>query len=194
MATAATPCTDTRASACAIARTSSQGPGSRRPSQHRAPRRSETHGRLAVAGHAAGLERGKIGSGAPGHRWCGRAGRPRPRARPPSQPCPHRVRRAETVPSRTRAAGPLDRPARCDRSSFPFPSLGNSASDVPRKSAVGQPGRRWRRGPTPRPARRPQVSGRPGLATRPILPGARLLRGGDHGAVAAQRGEVLCCS
>ncbi len=42
IATAAMPCSATRASAASIARTTSHGPGSRRPSQHSAPPRSES--------------------------------------------------------------------------------------------------------------------------------------------------------
>ena len=162
MATATTPCSGTRASACSIALTTSHGPGSRRPSQHTAPPRSEiTAG--SPWGHAAGIERREVGGGERqamsgvaeqvaldqdlGDRTCLvgiETGMLKQRRREPEQ-LAHRIGRRQTTAAH-----------------LVFPSLGNSASDVPRKFTTGQPGSRGRCGAAALPARRkPGSSGGP---------------------------------
>ena len=164
--------------------TTSQGPGSRPPSQHRLPPRSETTigSPSSCCRHRAPRDRGRR---AQGHEWSGRAGRPPPRSRRPYLPCLDRDRRRETAPSRTRAARRLGRPASNDRSSsylpVPWQQCIRCATKV-RRGPAGSRWATWRRG-----LACPGAS----WATRRAALGLERER---RVAVAPQRGKVPCCS
>ena len=147
IATAAIPCSGTRSSACSIALTTSQGPGQSSAVPAQGATAVGDDGRIALSGHAAGIERRKIGGGERkamsgvaeqvaldqdlGDRTCLvwiETGAPKQRRR-----------------EREQLARPIGR-HRVTGAHLAFPSLGNSASDVPRKFAGGQPGNRWARG------------------------------------------------